>query len=131
MHTNTISWNIYVPLPTIFFFLLPHTGMASAEVYAAAIAHFTKHRGTKGMSLREIVRMFPGVTMTALSDRINGRVLMDAKAGPSCRPPPQGDHRASSRTTRRCANRHARQRREHCRSCSQARVICFFESASV
>ena len=38
--------------------------MASAEVYAAAVAYFTKHRGTKGISLRKVAGMqdlFPGV----------------------------------------------------------------------
>ena len=62
--------------------------MASAEVYAAAIAYFTKHRGTKGMSLRKVAGMtelFPGVSRTALRDRINGRVLIDAKVGPRCK----------------------------------------------
>ena len=88
MHTSTISWNICVPLPTIFFSLLPHTSMASAEVYAAAIAYFAKHRGTKGMSLQKVAGMtelFPGVSRTALRDRINGRVLIDAKVGPRCK----------------------------------------------
>ena len=56
--------------------------MASPEVYAAAVAHFKKHQGDDGMSLRTIVNMFPGVTRSALSNRINGRVLIDAKAGP-------------------------------------------------
>ena len=83
MHTNTISWNICVPLPTILFFPpSPHTGMASAEVYAAAVAYHTKHRGTKGISLRKVAALFPGVTKTALGDRINGHVLIDAKSGP-------------------------------------------------
>ena len=56
--------------------------MASAEDYAAAVAHCKKHRGEDGASLRQVAKMFPGVTKSALSNRINGRVLMDAKAGP-------------------------------------------------
>jgi len=51
--------------------------MASAEVYAAAVDYFTKHRGEKGMSMRKVVAMtelFPGVTRTALRDRIKCRV---------------------------------------------------------
>ncbi len=59
--------------------------MASAEVYAAAVAYFTKHRGTKGISLRKVADLFPSVTKTVLGDRINGHVLIDAKSG-TCPP---------------------------------------------
>ena len=76
----------FVSLYQHFFFPSPppHTGMASAEVYAAAIAYFEKHRETEGMSLRKVAGvtdLFPLITRSALQNRFNGRVLMDAKAG--------------------------------------------------
>ena len=59
--------------------------MASPQVYAAAVAYYTEHKGESGTSYRKVAAMYPGVEKTALSERINGRVLVDAKPGPRSR----------------------------------------------
>ena len=112
------------PVLIIVVSLLPYTVMATPQVMSAAVAYFTEHKGEFGVSYTE---------KSPLS-LVLEKVRTDQR---SCfsrcktRAPLQDHHRVNNRIGKWCATRHARQRCVDSRSCSQAMVICFFESASV
>jgi hypothetical protein len=70
------------PVLIIVVSLLLYTVMATPEAYAAAVAYFAQHKGELGVSYRKVAAMYPGVERNALFNRVNGRVLVDAKHGP-------------------------------------------------
>ncbi len=69
------------PVLILVVSLLPYTVMVAPKVMALAVAYFTEHKGEFGVSYRKVADNF-GVTKSALNNKVNGRVLVDAKPGP-------------------------------------------------